>query len=554
VRDLHQVDELGLSLLNREQGIIGRAIVDAITGDHGQLFLLQGSAGTGKTFTVNAIVSELRRLGKRCLITATTGIAAVQYLGGTTVHSLFKLGIDENARMDFRCNIGRDTPHARYLSGADLIVIDEVSMLTPWVANRVSLTLKAICENEAHFGGKKILFVGDLLQLPPVSKGSAVPILQRLIVRMECWEEIRKFRLLRNVRTANSEWADFLHSISWGMLGPYTKWKNLAERFGVTITPDYGIAQQFFRDGVGPAEPFPLDRQWICATNRLAGEVNMEIQNWRAEGARFLGRIYAATDLVSPLPESPGLSLCQQRDFIEKLDLADLPPHELVLYEGDCLILLRNLDTSLGLAKGRRCTARQILNRTVVVCLDDGREITLARMPMEKVTNGMKFKRWQLPLRLMFAGTVHRSQGMTLSRVVLDLRAEFWEHGQSYVGLSRVRDPRNICILIPNDRKDPPIKIAVDHDVVNIVREMSVPDICKVGSHVILSPESEDISGGERGFHALVCSGSSDDDEPIGDGMGSIDEVLPENGCFEEREPVMNLSDVEPRREFGDQE
>jgi ATP-dependent exoDNAse (exonuclease V) alpha subunit len=92
------------------------------------------------------------------------GIAAVQYPGDTTLHSLFRLGIDEAIKGEFRCNIGRDTAQANHILSDDLIMIDEVSMLTPWAANRVSPTLRLISDNERNF-------VGDLLQLPPVAKG-----------------------------------------------------------------------------------------------------------------------------------------------------------------------------------------------------------------------------------------------------------------------------------------------------------------------------------------------------------------------------------------------
>jgi nucleoside-triphosphatase THEP1 len=125
---------------------------------------LQGSAGTGKTFTVKTLINALQSHRKKCLICRTTGIAVVQCPGGTTLHSLSRLGIDEQSRGGFRSNIGRGTPLARYILAADLIIIDEVLMLTPWVANRVSLTLHSICGYERiQFGGKRILFVGDLL-------------------------------------------------------------------------------------------------------------------------------------------------------------------------------------------------------------------------------------------------------------------------------------------------------------------------------------------------------------------------------------------------------
>jgi hypothetical protein len=138
---------------------------------------LQGSAGTGKTFTVKAVISVLQSHWKNCLICGTTPIVAVQYPGGTTVHSLLRLGIDEQSRGGFRSNIGRGTPLARYILAADLIIIDEEPMLTPWVANRVSLTLQSISGHERiEFSGKRIFFVGDLQQLPSIVLDFSVPV------------------------------------------------------------------------------------------------------------------------------------------------------------------------------------------------------------------------------------------------------------------------------------------------------------------------------------------------------------------------------------------
>jgi hypothetical protein len=68
---------------------------------------------------------------------------------------------------------------------------------------------------------------------------------------------------------------------------------------------------------------------------------------------------------------------------------------------------------------------------------------------MERVVSGIKFPRWQIPIRLIYAGTVHRTQGMTLDRAVVDLRSDFWEHGQLYGPLSHISDPGNFCILLP---------------------------------------------------------------------------------------------------------
>jgi hypothetical protein len=138
---------------------------------------------------------------------------------------------------------------------------------------------------------------------------------------------------------------------------------------------------------------------------------------------RFLGTIYTVTNLVPPLRESPGLSRCHQVDFPERLDIPDFPLYALTLSKGDLLVLLRNLDPAGRLAKGRRCSAQDLRNRALVISLEDGNQRTLTRIPLEKVSNGMRFKWWQVPLRLIFPGTVHRSQGMTLDGAVVDCRS-----------------------------------------------------------------------------------------------------------------------------------
>jgi hypothetical protein len=149
----------------------------------------------------------------------------------------------------------------------------------------------------------------------------------------------------------------------------------------------------FFCSWLRPGERFPLDRQRICPPNRLSREVNDRLQNWRATEARFLGRISAAITFVTPLRETPGLSLCQQLDFLEHFESPHLPCHVLSLFDGDPLVILRNLDTASGLAKGRRCSAMALRNRTVVLSFENSDQKTLSRMPMEKVSNGMRFQR-----------------------------------------------------------------------------------------------------------------------------------------------------------------
>jgi hypothetical protein len=215
-------------------------------------------------------------------------------------------------------------------------------------------------------------------------------------------------------------------------------------------------------------------------TNRLIREINQQIQDWRSRDARHPGVIQSTNDLIRPAKIRPGLSECHQIDFIQKVELPDLSPHMLNLYEGNPCFLLRNLSTASGLVKGRRYWAVDLNERVVVMKLDTKEELTLFRIPIEKVSNGIKFARWQIPIQLIYADTVHSSQGMTLDRAVIDLRTNFWEHGQLYVALSRVTQPVNLCFLLPFssdlrcdiDPAETPIRIRVDVDIAQIISRL----------------------------------------------------------------------------------
>jgi hypothetical protein len=157
--------------------------------------------------------------------------------------------------------------------------------------------------------------------------------------------------------------------------------------------------------------------------------------------------------------------------------------------EGDRCLLFRNMSCASGLVKGWKCSALGVHEPLAAGRLDIGQELTLSHIPMEKISNGMQFSRWQMPTKLICAGTVHRSQGITFESAVIDLRTNLWEHGQLSVALSRVRQPDDICILLHNssnlDREIDPRKIYIHVSV--------DPEIARIRS-IIYSNHIRDVS------------------------------------------------------------
>jgi hypothetical protein len=201
------------------------------------------------------------------------------------------------------------------------------------------------------------------------------------------------------------------------------------------------------------AEPFPLDRLWIAPTNQLAREINQRLQEWRTGGARDLGILRDVTHLITPVKSNPRLEEAHQIDLIERIETFDLPLYILHFYEGDPSTLSRNINTLSSVVNGRRFWVLDAKEGVAVIRFENGKELTLSLLLMEKVSNGMKVSRWQVPLKLIYAGTVHRSHGMTLNRAVIDLKSQFCEHGQLYVALSRVRHPEIDACYYPNHLK-----------------------------------------------------------------------------------------------------
>jgi hypothetical protein len=204
-----------------------------------------------------------------------------------------------------------------------------------------------------------------------------MPVVYRLITCLSSWRSIREFQLKRPMRDPEPLWADFLLSIAKSQTHDIQDSSELQTRFFVKVTQNIQTDQSFFCLRLEPHDPFPLDCQWICATNKLANQVIHDFQQWRSKRAQSVGVVSALTPLITPLSNCPGLFESQQINFIKKIDTSDLPPNEIDILEGNPYILLRNMDTRSGLAKGRRCRAVQLRNRTVYLQFVDGETRTL---------------------------------------------------------------------------------------------------------------------------------------------------------------------------------
>lgn len=444
-----------LQNLNASQKSITLNITKKLLNGKSQMIYLQGRAGTGKTYTVNVIINLLNFYNYLVIPCGSTGIAASMYKGGTTIHSLFKIGIDENSSANF-CNIGKNSQRAELLRNVNVLIFDEASMITYELLNKVNFSLRTLRDSDSLFGDVNILLVGDFLQLPPVSvKNPPIPVFDRLILSSDYWDQVKSYALVSQVRTNNKLWSSFLDEIAFNRIQTYKLWSLIP---GITITKSVDEAIRFYLKDVDLTLPFPLDNIWIAGTNRQVKEINDMIQSMK--NSMNINKIESiARNEIPPTSENTILmnntawkKVKKHLDFVEK---PNIPSSRLLLMRGDPVFLIRNYDKNKSLVNGKRGHIIDFTNSGRVVnfhypAIGGNSETLIPKICFKTNLDGITYLRYQLPFRIGYAGTVHRVQGLTMKRIIIDVRSNFWEHGQLYVALSRIQDPKNVCVLLPN--------------------------------------------------------------------------------------------------------
>lgn len=368
---------------------------------------LTGEPGSGKTHTVNAYVSWLRSHGIEPAITASTGIAAT-HVKGMTIHSWSGIGIEWRMTPEVVDRVASKEHVARRIQKTKVLIIDEVSMLSGEVLSLVDAVAREVRRNERPFGGMQVVLVGDFFQLPPVSSSKNETT---FAFQSPAWEKLNPVTcyLSEQFRQDDPEFLSILGAMRSG------------------THDESHVSALLSRESEDPAENVPIlfthnedvDRINDAKLEELPGKAH--VYGMKAEGA-------------PPL--------------IEALKRGCLSPETLVLKEGAVVMATKNnpaggyVNGTLGLVVGfERGTDYPIVETR------DGVDITFQPMDWAVEEGGkVRAKVMQVPLRLAWAITVHKSQGMSMDAAAIDLSRAF-EYGQGYVALSRVKCLAGVCLL-----------------------------------------------------------------------------------------------------------
>ena len=378
---------------------------------------LTGEPGAGKTHAINEYVGYLRRHGIQPAITASTGIAAT-HISGMTIHSWSGIGIRTKLDRYDLDRIASTERVVRRIENASVLIIDEISMLSAGTLSMVD----AICRDvrrspEAAFGGLQTIFVGDFFQLPPVTENRDDPS-DQFAYQSQAWvvADPAVCYLTEQYRQDDEDFLTLLKAIRSNRYGAEHERHIVARKKTLAEVAD--TIPRFFPH------------------NAQVDKVNEEM----------LGKIEGK-------PKTFTMSATGPAALVESLKKGCLSPENLLLKTGAAVMFTKNNPKS-GFVNGTLGIVKDFNSATnlPIVKMRNGRAIEVEPVDWSVQENGrVRAKITQLPLRLAWAITVHKSQGMSLDEAAMDLSAVF-EYGQGYVALSRVRRLSGLHIFGWNER------------------------------------------------------------------------------------------------------
>ena len=432
----------------------------------GQNVFLTGSAGSGKTYTLNQYIDYLRARRVPVAVTASTGIAAT-HMNGTTIHSWSGIGIKDELSDRDLANLSRKQFLADRLKDTAVLIIDEISMLHAKQLNLVNQVLKHVRKNDAAFGGIQVVVAGDFFQLPPIgSKGESNR--EKFAFMSEAWLDAKfhicylseQHRQVSEAANGGLDLDDILNQI---------------RRQEVTFEAIAALEATFDQN-------VDINRTRLYTHNLNVNKINdKELAALDGDMMRFEATATGDSKLVETLKKTVRtqdeliLKVGAKVMFIKnntELGVSNGTMGELIGFAAVKIDDSKDTSDDLiedtaqdAIAKNTKNKAKKdkeskekpkdkkpTTQKMPVVRLNSGREVIAEpeEWIIEDETGDVLASYLQVPLCLAWAITIHKSQGMTLEAAEIDLSRTF-ELGQGYVALSRLKSLAGLQLLGMND-------------------------------------------------------------------------------------------------------
>ncbi|MFH1048081.1 MAG: PIF1 family DEAD/DEAH box helicase [Patescibacteria group bacterium] len=399
----------------------------------GHNVFLTGQAGSGKTFLLNRYIEYLKQRNIPVAITASTGIAAT-HMNGMTIHSWSGIGINNSMTANEIRALTRKSRIYERFQKTKILIIDEISMLHSYRLSLVESVARIMRGTFESFGGMQVILSGDFFQLPPVTRDMDPSLY--FAFKSAAWKamNIKVCYLETQYRQTDKTYSSVLNAIRGNSLGKET-FDALRARYRAAV-PGREITRLYTHN---------VD---VDAIN------NIELSKLYGEAKRFLMQSRGVDKLIAELKRN-----C-------------MAPENLILKKGAVVMFVKNnfekeyVNGTLGAVVNFDESGNPIVrtkNGKTITALPESWRLEEGDAILAEIS--------QIPLRLAWAITVHKSQGMSLDAAEVDLSKSF-EPGMGYVALSRVRSLAGLRLMGWNEMalKVHPEVIEIDRQFANLSR------------------------------------------------------------------------------------
>ena len=385
---------------------------------------ITGPGGTGKTYAIKQIYEHAKSNNKRISVTALTGVAAVLLdCNATTIHSWAGIGICNKSDTQIINKVYRSKFYRHNWENTDILIIDEVSMMSNRMFELLNRLGQTIRMNKKPFGGIQIILSGDFFQLPPVKE--TIFCFESKIF-FDSFHQI--INLTKIYRQNDTVYKKLLLNMRKGLIT-----RKSIDLLNTKIIND----KNGNNDIINNAE---ITR--LVPTKNKANSINEYFINSIKQKKYIYKRTCRESkDNLSQAEKLKFDLMTDEEKSVEFNFIKDstLTEENLTLKKGAFVMCISNLDLNLGIANGSTGTVVDFTPEKLPVVQFNKHKVVVGKKEW-KSENIPGISMFQLPLILAWGITIHKAQGLTLDKAIVDVGKDLFEAGQMYVALSRLKN------------------------------------------------------------------------------------------------------------------
>lgn len=427
---------------------------------NGENLFVTGPGGCGKSYFIREIFKTAVANGKNIKVTSLTGCSAILLnCKATTIHKWGYLGLGKGDEMSIYRRIVKKKQTANYID-TEILVIDEISMLNQHLFEVLDFLCKKIRKCELPFGGIQIVASGDFFQLPPVCQDQSDLSHSNFCFQSVLWPETFQKEFAFDVNFRQNDDPEFFNILQEIRVGApsFDTVSSLVE----CSTKTYDESNEVSK----PTRIFPI-KKMVDKINQT--EIQKLLDDEDPEQCEYSVSLKHSNASIS----NKSVTETDVKSEVEHVTKNGVFEEKIVLCIGCQVMCIANIDQDLGLVNGSQGVVKSFV-------VEDGLRLPIVKF--DNIENEIKVKphNWilecnenyslaQIPLVLSWAITIHKSQGMSIEKAIIDIGSSVFQYGQTYVALSRVKSLNGLYLTKVNAQK-----IRAHPEVIKFYKKLNV--------------------------------------------------------------------------------